>query len=149
MTGGSSVFGSHLSIFHTAIHSDLHRAFTRGLYGREEGIEEVAVVEFDGMQPKPSSLLLALAGGLLVAVTVFRVPLATVFALGLVLICPLLMVGMHHDDHAAGHRTEGEGPGERRDRSGEGAPRVRSTPVRTKGLAPDRGADHGGEEVQP
>ena len=41
------------------------------------------------------------------AVTLFRVPLATVFTLGVLLICPLLMVGMHgghgggHGDHAA------------------------------------------------
>ena len=43
----------------------------------------------------------------MLAVPLFRVPLATVFTLGVLLICPLLMVGMHgghgggHGDHAA------------------------------------------------
>ena len=42
------------------------------------------------------------AGALVLAVTLFRIPLATVFILGLVLLCPLLMVGMHGGGH--GHR---------------------------------------------
>ena len=39
---------------------------------------------------------------IVLAVTLFRVPLATVFTLGVLLICPLLMVGMH-GGHGGGH----------------------------------------------
>ena len=55
---------------------------------------------------------IALIGGVVVAlVMVFRLPLATVFSLGILLVCPLLMVGMHggphggHDGHASGRRS--------------------------------------------
>lgn len=57
------------------------------------------------------TLILVLAGVVLVAVTLFRVPLATVFTLGLVLICPLLMVGMHGGDHGAGRTSAREAGG--------------------------------------
>ena len=57
-----------------------------------------------GKRPKVRSVLLPIAGMVIVAVTLSRVPLATVFALGVLLICPLLMVGMH-GGHASGHAT--------------------------------------------
>lgn len=45
-------------------------------------------------------LLLAAAAAVL-AVTVFQVPLGTLLVLGLLLVCPLMMVGMHGRGHGA------------------------------------------------
>lgn len=49
----------------------------------------------------------------LVAVAVFRVPLATVFTFGVLLICPLMMFGMHgsHADRGQAHE-DGGSPGD-------------------------------------
>jgi hypothetical protein len=59
----------------------------------------------DERRAKNRYLLLIGAGVVLVAVTFFRVPLATVFLLGLVLMCPLMMVGMHGGHDGGGHGT--------------------------------------------
>jgi hypothetical protein len=58
------------------------------------------------------TVILGMAGVVLVAVTLFRVPLATIFTLGLVLICPLLMVGMHGRNHGAGRTSAREARGD-------------------------------------
>jgi Protein of unknown function (DUF2933) len=63
---------------------------------------------FDGARPKLRTVLLALAGTVVVAVTLFRIPLATVFALGILLICPLMMVGMHGGRHTADRSASDE-----------------------------------------
>ena len=62
----------------------------------------------EGKAPQLRTALLTLAGVIVVAVTLFRVPLATVFTLGVLLICPLLMVGMHGGGHAGGHATHAD-----------------------------------------
>ena len=54
------------------------------------------------------TLLLLGAGLIVVAVTVFHVPLASVFSIGVLLICPLLMIGMHRG-HGS-HRADASGP---------------------------------------
>lgn len=65
------------------------------------------MVANDVKQAKLRTRVLVATGLVVLAVTLFRVPLATVFTLGVLLICPLLMVGMHgghgggHGDHAA------------------------------------------------
>jgi hypothetical protein len=89
--------------------SDLHPVFTCGSYGssRTEGKEPI-VSPLGEKRPGIPTLILVLAGVVLVAVTLFRVPLATVFTLGLVLICPLLMVGMHGGHHRAGRTSAHE-----------------------------------------
>ncbi|HEX6581783.1 MAG TPA: DUF2933 domain-containing protein [Actinomycetota bacterium] len=61
----------------------------------------------DVKRTKLGSRVLVASVLVVIAVTLFRVPLATVFTLGVLLICPLLMMGMHgahgggHGDHAA------------------------------------------------
>ncbi|MFN8233176.1 MAG: DUF2933 domain-containing protein [Actinomycetota bacterium] len=53
---------------------------------------------------------MALTGVVVVAITLFRLPLATIFTLGLLLVCPLLMMGMHgggHGEHGS-DRTQQE-----------------------------------------
>ena len=74
----------------------------------------------EGKRPTIRAVLLVIAGMVIVAVTLFRVPLATVFALGVLLICPLLMVGIHGGRHADGHTTSGEVPTGPSDRAGVG-----------------------------
>lgn len=65
------------------------------------------MVANDVKQGKLRTRVLVATGLVVLAVTLFRVPLATVFTLGVLLICPLLMMGMHgghgggHGDHAA------------------------------------------------
>lgn len=59
-------------------------------------------------RPTIPTLLLLGAGLIVVAVAVFRVPLASVFSVGVLLICPLLMIGMHHG-HGS-HRADASGP---------------------------------------
>lgn len=56
----------------------------------------------------PTFLLLG-AGLIVVAVTVFRVSVASVLSVGVLLICPLLMFGMHRG-HAGDHRGHSSGP---------------------------------------
>lgn len=74
--------------------------------------------------------LIAIAlGAAALAATVFKVPLGTLLLFGLVLLCPLLMAGMHGGEHEhggprdapeedaeeeAGHRHGGTSPGPRR-----------------------------------
>lgn len=57
----------------------------------------------DGRRTKLRTVLLIAAGLGVLAVMLFRVPLATVFSLGVLLICPLLMVGMHGGHHGGAH----------------------------------------------
>jgi len=83
------------------------------------------VTPLEGRRPKLRTALLAGAGVVVVAVTLFRVPLATVFALGVLLICPLLMVGMHGGSHGVGHTTADEDRSDPTDRAGDGGSRVR------------------------
>jgi hypothetical protein len=86
---------------------DLHRRFTRRDYGRCDEVKENDMFANDVKQAKLRTRVLVATGLVVLAVTLFRVPLATVFTLGVLLICPLLMVGMHgghgggHGDHAA------------------------------------------------
>jgi hypothetical protein len=68
----------------------------------------------DERRAKNRYLLLIGAGVVLVAVTFFRVPLATVFLLGLVLMCPLMMFGMH-GGHGGAHGTPGDDVNTRKD----------------------------------
>ena len=82
----------------------------------------------EGRRPRLRTVLLAAAGVVVVAVTL-RVPLATVFTLGVLLICPLLMFGMHGGGHGEGHTTSDEvrtGPTDRTGRTGDGGSHVRS-----------------------
>lgn len=44
-------------------------------------------------------MVLAVAAG----VAIFRVPLQSIFVLGIALLCPLLMFGMHAGGHGHGH----------------------------------------------
>ena len=53
----------------------------------------------EGRRTKLRTVVLVAVGLAVLAVMLFRVPLATVFSLGLLLICPLLMVGMHGRHH--------------------------------------------------
>jgi hypothetical protein len=76
------------------------------------------VTPFEGRRPKLRTVLLAGAGVIIVAVTL-RVPLATVFTLGLLLICPLLMVGMHGGGHGAEHNSVDDVHADPTDRTGE------------------------------
>ena len=55
--------------------------------------------------------LLVTAAAAVVAVALFRVPLATVFTVGVVLICPLMMFGMH-GSHGTHGPTEAGGRGQ-------------------------------------
>ncbi len=60
------------------------------------------------------------------AIGVFKVPLASILFVGLALLCPLMMLGMHGGGHDhAGHGVEGNGRGSDRlggsDRTGSDA----------------------------
>jgi len=87
------------------------------------------VTPLEGRRPKLRTVLLALGGVVLVA-ALFRVPLATVFTLGVLLICPLLMIGMHGGGHGGGHggerTTADEVQTDPANRAGDGGRRVRS-----------------------
>jgi len=50
-------------------------------------------------QRKARTILLVAAAVALLGVTVFKVPLATILLIGLLLVCPLMMVGMHSGGH--------------------------------------------------
>jgi hypothetical protein len=76
------------------------------------------VTPLEGRRPKLRTVLLAGAGVIIVAVTL-RVPLATVFTLGLLLICPLLMVGMHGGGHGTGHTSADGVHADPTDRTGD------------------------------
>jgi YHS domain-containing protein len=61
-----------------------------------------------GRNAKKAGLAVVVAGGVaLFAVSVFGVPLASILVLGVALMCPLLMVGMHGGGHDHGHGTGG------------------------------------------
>ena len=60
-------------------------------------------------RPTIPTLLLLGAGLSVVAVTVFRVPLVSIFSIGVLLICPVLMIGMHRG-HAGGQRGRASRP---------------------------------------
>jgi Protein of unknown function (DUF2933) len=111
------------SVFTTRLipnRSDLHSSFTWDEYlSRERTGRRPIVNPFDGARPKLRTVLLALAGTVLVAVTLFRIPLATVFALGVLLICPLMMVGMHGGRHTADRSAPDEVRIDPTDRTGE------------------------------
>ena len=93
----------------------------------------------EGRRPKLRTVLLALAA-VVVAVTLFRVPLATVFTLGVLLICPLLMIGMHGGGHGAEHSTADDVREDLKYRAGDGGRRVRSAPASpAPDIDPDRG----------
>jgi len=80
-------------------------------------------------------VLLAL-GAVVVAVTLFRVPLATVFTLGVLLICPLLMIGMHSGGHGGEHTMADEVRADPTNRDGDGG---RSVPSALASPAQDLG----------
>ena len=103
----------------------------------------------EGKRPTVRTVLLVIAGMVIVAVTLFRVPLATVFALGVLLTCPLLMVGMHGGRHADGHPTSDEvptGPSDRASDGGMGVPSVVAS--RPQDLGIGRSAIDQGREVK-
>lgn len=93
----------------------------------------------EGRRPKLRIVLLAL-GAVVVAMTLFRVPLATVFTFGVLLICPLLMIGMHGGGHGAERSTADDVREDPNDRAGDGGRRVRSAPASSaQDLGPGRG----------
>lgn len=47
--------------------------------------------------------LVVAALAVVAGVAVFRIPLQSIFVLGIALVCPLLMVGMHAGGHRDGH----------------------------------------------
>lgn len=103
----------------------------------------------EGRRPNLPTVLFALGGVVVVAVTLFRVPLATVFTLGVLLICPLLMVGMHGGGHGGAHTTADEVRADPTDRAGDGRMRVRSTLASSaQDLGPGRGANNRRREAQ-
>jgi hypothetical protein len=56
--------------------------------------------------PRTKAWTIALVGGVIVAVVMLlRIPLVTVFSFGVLLICPLLMIGMHRGQHAGDNRA--------------------------------------------
>jgi len=59
----------------------------------------------EGRRRNIPTLLLVGTAVIVIAVTLFRVPLASVLGLGVLLICPLLMVGMH-GGHGGSHHGE-------------------------------------------
>lgn len=98
----------------------------------------------EGRRPKLRIVLLAL-GAVVVAMTLFRVPLATVFTFGVLLICPLLMIGMHGGGHGAEHSTADDVREDPNDRAGDGGRRVRSAPASSaQDLRPGRGTTNAG-----
>ncbi len=62
----------------------------------------------DAKRTRLAPALVIVAGLVVLAVMLFRVPLATVFTVGLLLVCPLLMVGMHGGGHGGGHATHAD-----------------------------------------
>jgi hypothetical protein len=60
----------------------------------------------EGKRSRLRTGIFVVLGLVFLAVTLFRVPLASVFSLGVLLICPLLMVGMHRGGHGDGHGAD-------------------------------------------
>jgi hypothetical protein len=107
------------------------------------------VTPFEGRRPRLRTSLLVAAGVVVVAVTLFRVPLATVFTLGVLLVCPLLMVGMHGGGHGADHAAD-EVRSDPPDRAGDAGSRVRLAPPSPhQDLGIGRSAKDQRREVQP
>lgn len=105
----------------------------------------------EGRRPKARAVLLAMVGIVIVAVTLFRVPLATVFGLGVLLICPLLMVGMHGGGHTDGHNTSAESAEIRTgplDRPSDAGSDVSSAPPLPPDVTGGRSANDQRREVQ-
>jgi hypothetical protein len=98
------------------------------------------VTAFAHNRPKLRTVLLLVAGVVFVAVTFFRVPLATVFTLGVLLICPLLMVGMHGGGHDADH-ARGDVHGARVDGHGDATQIRHESPASEQGFDPHPDAD--------
>lgn len=72
----------------------------------------------NGLSQRRGVIVLAAALAVLAAVTVLRVPLSTILLLGMVLLCPLLMVGMHgghgrHGEHGSSDEHTGHADRER------------------------------------
>jgi hypothetical protein len=105
------------------------------------------VTPLEGRRPKLRTVLLAGAGAVIVAVTLFRVPLATVFTLGVLLICPLLMAGMHGGRHGAGHNSADEVQADPTARTGEEGRSARTLPSPPHELGLGRNATHRRREV--
>jgi len=106
------------------------------------------VTPLEGRRPKLRTVLLAL-GGIVVVAALFRVPLATVFTLGVLLICPLLMIGMHGGGHGAEHSTSDEVQTNPANRTGDEGRRVRSALASpAQELGSGRGANNQRREVQ-
>jgi hypothetical protein len=68
-------------------------------------VKETDMDANDVKRTKIRSRVLVATVLVVLAVTFLRVPLASVFSLGVLLICPLLMVGMH-GGHGGGHHGE-------------------------------------------
>lgn len=66
--------------------------------------------------------VVGLAGALGVAVLLFGVPLGTALSVGVLLVCPLLMHGMHGHGASGGHEG-GASPAARADRQEAGSTR--------------------------
>ena len=101
----------------------------------------------EGRRPRLRTVLLAAAGVVVVAVTL-RVPLATVFTLGVLLICPLLMVGMHGGGHGDEHTTSDEVRTSPTDRTDDGGSRVSALGSPPQELGIGRSANDERREVQ-
>ena len=104
----------------------------------------------EGKRPKAQTVLFAMAAMVVVAVTLFRVPLATVFTLGVLLICPLLMVGMHRGGHGVQPSGVNRAQTDPTDRTSNGAKRVGSTlPSSSQALGSSRSATEPSRRVAP
>jgi hypothetical protein len=86
---------------------------------------------FGSTRPKLRTVLLALAGTAVVVLALSRVPLATIFTLGVLLICPLIMVGIHSGVHGSDRNLSDAVRTEPTDRTREGGKRVPSRLARS------------------
>src|SRR6266542_913892 len=92
---------------------------------QEQGRVEVSVDHNPPQQTKTRTVLVVVGGAALLALTVFKVPLATVLLVGVWLVCPLMMMGMHGGHGHGNGSVSGDDS-----RGGEEAPAVRGDPVR-------------------
>ncbi len=76
-------------------------------------------------QTKTRTVLVVVGGAALLALTVFKVPLATVLLVGVWLVCPVMMMGMHGGHGHGNGSVSGDA-----DRGGEEAPADRRDRVR-------------------
>lgn len=84
----------------------LHQPFTQRVYGPRDEVKETDMDVNDGKPTKLRTTVVVATVLAVLAVMLFRVPLAMVFTIGVLLICPLLMVGMH-GAHSGGHGGQG------------------------------------------